>query len=131
MIAETPPGTMATATVVRGGQRLDLEIRVAELRDAEDQKRPPKHEHAPTGLGLELRDSSVGPFGARGAVVAGVDPDGRAAGLLAPGDVILEVDHQTVRDAGDARRRIQRGHGAILLRVRRRDELIWVALPGR
>jgi S1-C subfamily serine protease len=66
-----------------------------------------------------------------GALVASVDPDGIAAGRLAPGDVVVEVERWPVRDAAEARERIGAARGPLLLRVRHKGSLIYVALPAR
>ena len=69
---------------------------------------------------------------ARGVVIANVVPDSVAdsAGLRA-GDVILAVEREDVRNAGDAARKM-RAHAkdGVLLRIRREGASHWLRLPA-
>ena len=48
------------------------------------------------------------PAGTSGAVITDVDPNGPSAGALRPNDVILSVNRQTVSNATEAGRALQR-----------------------
>ncbi len=140
LVAETPPGTRARATVVRDGKEVPLEVTVAELpadKEERDEERQPVAGHGGRhGLGVELR--AVTPEIARshglppgGVAVLDVDPDGAAAGRLFPGDIIVEADRKPARTPDDVKRAAGAAKGPLLLRVRRKDALLYVALPPR
>jgi serine protease Do len=133
MVVATMPGTSVPVMVLRDKQEKTLSITIDELDlDAEQTaaRRPPAAEEPlpeaqGTGFGLTLENVTPQtarrlrlPSGQAGAVVSSVDPDGPSAGPLRPGDVILSVNRNTVSNAADAARELQKiesGHLAQLL----------------
>jgi serine protease Do len=139
LVAETAPGTRARVGLIRDRKRTEVNVTVVQMQDhdEESQATTPAAAHTSNALGVELRDLTpevrrgLGLPAQGGAVVVRVDPDGRAAGQLQAGDVILEVNRSLVRGSAEARRKISAARGAVLLRVRRKDSLIYVGLPGK
>ena len=105
LIAAIAPGREARVEVLREGARRSFEVTLAE-RDAGEQ--------ATCGLAVE-----------------GVDPEGPAAGVVKPGDVVLDVNRRRVASLVDfaralsaggkerARLRLQRGPVQVFVVVRR------------
>ena len=78
-----------------------------------------KHE-----MGLSLADDPRGAI-----VVRDVDVAGPAAGMLEPGDILIEVDGIAVRNAREAADAIQhRTDRPILLKIRRNGRTRFVAI---
>jgi serine protease Do len=134
MVVATKPGTSVPVKVLRNRQEKTLNITVEELDlDAEQNgtRRPPTRdneppeEHGASGFGLTLENVTPSmarrlqlPSGQTGAVVTDVDPDGPAAGVLRPGDVIMSVNRKPVSSAVEAQRELQKvqsGHLAQLI----------------
>jgi len=67
-----------------------------------------------------------------GAVVVDIYEKSPAVGNLLPGDVILEIGHETIDDPTQVRTHIERAHSsgraAILLRVARADLIVYAAV---
>src|SRR5262245_15243086 len=135
-VVATKPGTSVPIKILRNKQEKTLTVTVEELDlDAEQQQTRggrgqdrddnPSDSHEPTGFGLTLDNVTPSlarrlrmPSGQTGAVITDVDPDGPAAGVLRPGDVILSVNRKTVASAVDAQRemqKVQSGHLAQLI----------------
>jgi serine protease Do len=123
MVTATRPGTSVAVKVVRAGKERTLNITVEELDlEAEQNRlsrnRPGGGEPAERGgdsFGIALGNLSPArarqlqlPSGTTGALVTDVDPNGPSAGVLRPGDVILEVNREPVSSADEAGRLLQR-----------------------
>jgi len=134
MVVSTRPGTTVPVKVLRNKQERTLSVTIDELDlDAEqtavrrtppaDQQTPEAHGTGSFGLTLENVTPQMArrlrlPSGQTGAIISDVDADGPSAGALRPGDVILSVNRQTVSNAADAARELQKiesGHIAQLL----------------
>jgi serine protease Do len=110
-VAVTPVGREVPISIVRDGKPLKLTAKVGE--QAETREAAAKPERAPAKLGLSVEP--VTPRLARemklkdtqGVIVRAVEEDSPAAeaGIQA-GDVIVEVDRHTIRNADDMRRRL-------------------------
>ncbi len=125
-IADIKPGSDATLAVWRGGKEQAVRVKVAELRDPEQQasrgrSRAGEAGDEDTRLGLSVRlitpeekqqvdtDGSV--------VVEDVQGSAARAGLQ-PGDIILAVNQQEVKSVQDLRRaagKLNQGESAALL----------------
>jgi len=129
VVARHAPGTRVNVRVLRDKVERSLDVTLDTLKDepiagAEQESQAPEAA-ATTKLGVELSDAPGG-----GAVVRRVASNGRAAGSLRPGDVILEVNRVPVAKAEDVSKQVRASaaEGAILLRVRREDRTIFVAI---
>jgi len=103
------PGTQVSLSVVRDGEPLTL---VAKLDEALSGRREASSEHDPSSSHLDgVTVDNITPEVAQGmnlspntqgVVVQEVNPDSQAAESgLQPGDVIQQVNHQTVKDMKD------------------------------
>ncbi|MEW6388485.1 MAG: DegQ family serine endoprotease [Thermodesulfobacteriota bacterium] len=110
LVAATKPGAKATVKVLRNGKEKTLPVTVTELKEERQAAGPrEKAVESPSGLVVEELDASMARrFGlkeSRGAVVVQVVPGspGAEAGIR-PGDLILEINGQTVQKIGDYQR---------------------------
>ncbi len=123
------PGESIRLTVIRGGARREMTVRLGEFeRTATSPARP----NDPAGgsgatLGLQLQPltpelrSRLGISDIQGVVIGGVQPYSAAAGAgVRAGQVILQINGQPVRTVEDARRiaATLRQGSAVSLRVR-------------
>ena len=122
MVVQTKPGTTVPLTVYRKNQKKTLNVTIDELDlDAEQGRQarrgdsPNNPEPTNTGLGITL--DAITPELARrldldrnegGAIVSDVDRDSPAAGAVAPGDVILEVNREPVTTVSQVTRELQK-----------------------
>jgi serine protease Do len=125
-IASLKPGSDATLNVWRSGKGQDVRVKVAELKDPEQQAsrgsgRPGKPLEEDTRLGLSVRPitaeekQSVDTDGS--VVVENVQGSAARAGLQ-PGDIILAINQQEVKSVQDLRRaadKLAKGDSAALL----------------
>lgn len=128
LIARHRPGAKVTLDVFSKGKgQRTVTVTLGEVKEEAAQARQTvpssgdeKHE-----LGIVLSDDPR----AGGAVVRDVQANGLAAGLLEPGDVIIEVDGAQVKTAREAADRMRRQTGRpALLRVRRNGRSRFVAI---
>ncbi len=126
MVEATPPNKKVEVVVVRNGKRKAIDIKLKELpgdgelasmgSDSYIQSKFTK------GLDLqsvdrEMRRALDLPRDLEGALVASVDPESPAAEAgLRKGDIILEIEHQSVDNAADAYRKLAdiKGDSALL-----------------
>jgi serine protease Do len=108
-VAETPVGRAVPLAVVRDGTRVTLTVTVGRLAENEQAAETPGDQAKPS-LGLALEPltpelaSQLRMDGTRGVVVRAVQNDSPAANAgLRAGDVIVEVDHQSVGTVDDVR----------------------------
>ena len=126
IVASTPIGKEVDVAVIRRGEEITIQVEIGRLAEGEMATRgdrPPAdvpEAHA-DALGMEmmmmsdaLRERFSIADGVEGVVVTEIDPDSAAADRrIQPGDVILEVGQEPVRDprrgarpaCGDQRRR--------------------------
>lgn len=127
MVARHAPGSRVKVEILRDQTKRTIEVTLDELKDSAQAadgrpRQAPVHDGA---LGLELDDS------AEGVVVRSVTPGSVAAGALAPGDVLVEIDRKPITKARDASAALAGRTGAVLLRVKRQGTTHYVALDAR
>jgi len=133
-ISECSPGSDATMKLIRNGTATTLTVKLAELPVGAPQNKNAKTAPASTktdaldgvsvaDLDSETRQALKTPASLQGALVTEVNPGSNAAEAgLHRGDVILEINRQTVRDADTAVKLCEQAKGKhILVRVWRRD----------
>ena len=123
MVVGTKPGTTVPLTVYRDNQRKTLNVTIDELDLEAEQGRlsrrgggsPQAEEPTSTGLGITLEPITPElarrmdlPRSEGGAVVSDIERDSPAAGAIAPGDVILEVNRQNVSTVSQVTRELQK-----------------------
>lgn len=141
-VAAMRPGTQASATVIRDGKSQELTVTIGQRSD-EQTARLTAPDDADGGKRLGLALSPI-PEAARGQLgldpgVAGVliqrvDPNGPAADAgLQQGDVIVSANNQPVSAPADVARawtEAQDQKRPLLLRVKREDQYLFVAIQG-
>jgi serine protease Do len=150
IVAETEIGKTVPVEVWRKGKKVDLNAKVGELQDTEQQAAVPspgkektpgptkEQKIEPLGLSLapisqELRDQYEIGAEVKGVVVTSVADGGNAADKgLKPGDVIVEVGQEEVSSpeqvAGLIDKAKQAGRKSVLLLVERSGDLRFVAV---
>lgn len=134
MVARTHIGTRVNITVLRDKRNVPLTVTIAELKDEEGVARAPETER---DFGLTVQNvtpeiaQTLGLKGAQGVVITAVERGSAAddAGLRR-GDVILEIDRETVRNLADYRHAIaglKKGESSLFL-VQRGQSTSFVAL---
>jgi serine protease Do len=134
VVSRTPVGERVEVVVLREGSRRTFEVRIAEAETAEVARRSSRAA-GPAAFGLRVEDPGAGlrpRLGLEaegGAIVAEVEPDGAAAAAgLQPGDVLLELDREPIRNADDLRTRLGRSGPRALFLVLRGRQTFYVPL---
>lgn len=146
IVADTVIGKTVPMDVLRGGRKETLRIQVARLKDDEDAAAkvvmpvpPKKGQSKLSALGLSLsaidedaRSKYHIGTEVQGVLVSEVDPDSTSARNFRPGDVIVEVQNQSVHSPDDVARRVdtdsKNGRKVELMLVNRGGDLTFVAL---
>ena len=141
MVVVTKPGTTVPLKILRNRQEKTLSVTVEELDLATETGQTSRNnnnnlepeEQAGTGFGLTLSNLTPTiarrlqlPSGQTGAIVTDVDPNGPAAGILRPTDVIVAVNRTPVTSAAEAGRelaKVESGHIAQILVYRGNGEI--------
>jgi len=138
-IAGTAPGADVTLTILRDGKQQDVRAKLGELTasNARESEQPGGGESG-TKLGISVVPltpdlaSQLGlPRTTKGLAIQDLDPSGPAAqaGLQA-GDVIEQVNRQSVRSVDDMRRALEAsGNRPPLLLINRGGQTIFVPVP--
>jgi serine protease Do len=138
LVSELVPGTKTSVKLIRSGSEKNVTITLAELPENlaqnDNNENGSDNENQPTADALDgvtvtdlnrhIRRALDVPAEIQGALVTDVDSDSNAgdAGLL-QGDVIIQIDRQAVRNAGDAVDFCRKAKGdQILLQVWRHDD---------
>jgi serine protease Do len=130
-LARHQPGERVTLSVVRDRRTIQVPVRLGEFETAQPRAQPTAaRETAEQRLGFAARDLSTQVArelnleeGVQGVVITSVSRHGPAAGTLQPGDVILELNRQRVRNVREleqAAQGIERGD-IVVVRFRARD----------
>ena len=144
-IASTTPGAEVTLTVNRNGREQQLRATLGELSaNAQQPGSAPgeggggRPESGLLGMSVEPLTPEIAaqldlPRGTEGVVVVGVDPSGPAAEAeIRRGDVIEQVNRQSVRSTADLRAALERsGDRPALVLVNRRGNSSFVTLRPR
>src|SRR5262245_57860174 len=135
LVAETPAGQDVTITVLRDGKSVQLQARVTRLDEPDQKVVAEAGDKAKLGVAVEPVTPSVarelGLKDAKGVVVKRVEEGSPAATAgIQPGDVILEVDRQPVKDVAGLRQLVDKhakGTPMIVL-LQRQDATLYVAV---
>lgn len=135
LVASTPVGKESKLVVLRGGERVTLDITVAKLADDAESARPVRA----ASLGLTVQDITADlaeelglPKGTSGGVVVSSVTKGSPAAEagIATGDVIVSVGNQPVTDADSFRAMLDKTpeNRGVLILVRRGDQTLFRVL---
>lgn len=135
VVADTPVGTTVDTRVIRDGKEMVLRVKVSEMNERNPAMMG--RESTETGIGIKVDDitprwrAELGIKEKTGALITGVVPGSPAedAGLQ-PGDVIREINHQPVGNAGDfyaALGKFEHGRSLLLL-VKRGTQTFFVSI---
>jgi serine protease Do len=136
LVANTQPGTKASVTVLREGKEKTFSLMVTELKEERQAMAAGESEEENSvGLVVESLNAELARrFGlkeTKGVVVMRVIPGSAAAEAgLRPGDVILEVNGQTLQSVSDYQRhtkRLQPGAYARLL-IKRSGHTLYITM---
>ena len=135
MLSEKPIGRPISLSIVRDGRTRDVSVTLGELPEEDEPQAAPPSETAgmsnDLGADLVALDDDIRrrfgvPKDMSGVAVTGVSTRGRAYGKLRRGDVIVEVNFQTVGSVSDVLKRletaVQTPNQPILIRVKRRGD---------
>jgi len=136
-VSECAPGSSATVKVLRQGQARTFTLKLGELPVEMSQGQTEPEDHSDSGSSMadsldgvtvsdldeSIRQQLNVPISVQGALVTGVDEDSNSAEAgLQRGDIIVEINHQSVRNANDAVRLGRQAKGEqILLKVWHRE----------
>jgi serine protease Do len=135
-VASTPVGKVVSVGIIRNGKEKNLEVTIGELQGAKQPGPVPKAESGPN-LGMHVEEltpeiaSSLGLSETSGVVVVEVAEGGPAAEAgVQPGDVILEVDQNPVKDLEEFNRKIQvyKPGDTILMLIKRKGGTLFLTL---
>jgi Do/DeqQ family serine protease len=135
-VAETAPGSNATLVVVRDGSEKTLTVKLDERTDKLARRdEEPAADKAALGVSVtpltpQLAERAGLPKDAPGLVVREVDPEGRAADAgLQSGDIIREVNRQSIQSVEDLRAAVKRSQDRpALILVQRGDRSMFVTV---
>jgi serine protease Do len=147
MVADTPIGKSVDMDVFRKGKKQTLHVTIAKLEDGDEEAAPrlvktptpkPNSRLSQLGLTLEALDGDARTKyhlngDVQGVVVSAVDPDSPAGEKnFRPGDVIVQVQSETVHTPEDVARRVEAdaraGRKVELMLVSRGGEMSYVAV---
>jgi serine protease Do len=134
LVASTPVGKEVALEVLRGGDKLTIQVEVAKLADDAESARPVRA----SSLGLTVQDITpdmAEQLGmekdAKGVVVTSVSKGSPAADAgLAPGDIVVSVGNQPVSGADAFRSMLDKAspERGILVLVKRGDQTLFRVL---
>jgi len=138
MVANTPPGEEHTLTVKREGKVLTLKVMIRELPAELQQAAAGEYQNALRGIGVQDISPEIAkqlniPERIKGVIITDVDEASVAAGVLAPGDIIQEVNRQKVANVKEYQAvasRIGKGQ-AVLLLIYRNGASIFITLSAK
>jgi serine protease Do len=136
IIARHAPGTKVSLKVLHDGHEQTIPVTLAAINDDktrgegggdDSSELGQLQSQSPTShkLGIQVGEAPGG-----GALVQRVAPGSPADGQLAPGDVIVEVNHTPIKSAAELAPRVvaTRKGEPLLLRVRHEDRIRFVAI---
>jgi serine protease Do len=131
IVAATNPDTEVEVTVMRDGKPKTLTVKIGTLTSTESE------ETVLTGLGLSVekltpeKAEELGVEEPAGVAVTEVNPGSSAAQAgIRPGDVIVEVDRETIKSVADFEKALEENTDeGVLLLVRRGQGARYVVLP--
>jgi serine protease Do len=128
LVAAHGPGTKVNVKVLRGGSEKVIAVTLDAIKDDEAQNAKASRSSSPSTphgeLGLSVQDAEGG------VVVRRVTPGSAAEGSLFPGDVIVEVNRESVRNTSDLASKVKASPEGkpVLFQVKREGAMLYVAI---
>lgn len=130
------PDTNVRLKVLRNGTERDMSVNLGELpvKEASLENDRNGSKSSLSGVSVEDMDTQTAqqlglPPNTSGVVVTGINPSSRAAGSgLQRGDVIQEVDRQSIKTSSDFERAMRNSKDETLLLVNRRGSTMYVTV---
>jgi serine protease Do len=135
LVASFDPGRSVELLVWRGGEQVNIEIRLGQSPGQETSAHrvePPQTNRGWSARNLDPYTArTLGYTGESGAIASSVDAGSvaEAAGLL-QGDVIVEVDGEAVSSVDDMHRKIAASGSEALLLIWRQGHTLYLVLPS-
>ncbi len=129
IVANLKPGKVATVKVIRDGKAHKLKIKIGQMQSETDgRKTKPSMSEGKTKLGImvqELDDRIRKQLDAEeveGVLVTQINPDSPARGVLSPGDIVVEINRERVRNMKEFAKQTEklRSGDDLLLHIYRR-----------
>jgi serine protease Do len=136
-VASTPVGKTVTVKVFRNGEIISLQTTVAEMEEPTEVAKAPSSRRP---LGLTVQNispeiaRSLGLEAETGVVVTGVEPGSPAAKAgIRRGDVIQEVNRQSIKDAQEFAQAIKtaKNQEKILFLIRREGSNLFIVVTPK
>jgi len=134
-VATRKPGSEVKVKIIREGSKKTLKVIIGEMEDDIAAVKPAvsqKESNAAAKLGLQVRNPTAADRmpGERGVIVTRVDVSGPAAQMIRSGDIILEVNRNSVDSVDAFMKQMGRaGSGDdVLFKVRRKDSVMYIAV---
>ena len=135
VVAQATVEKDAKVVVVRNGKRKEMSVRIGRLPDDEQLASNAPEDAGAGAFGLRLQDltpaiaEQLGIADVEGVLVADVDPAGPAAESgIRRGDLIVEVDRTSVKNAEALASKLGATKKSALLLVRRGENTLYVAI---
>lgn len=132
LIGERSPGKDTRLEIWRRGERKQLQARLGEFAEPQEQVATRRPDAAPGKLGLAVRpltDEEKRQLGTGGSGMMIENVSGAAARAgLRPGDVVLSINNQPVSTAEQFAKLADSGQGPIALLIQRGDNKIFIPL---
>jgi serine protease Do len=134
VVASTPVGKMVTVELIRKGKKNALQVEVGELKEEAE---PPVVAEAEPNLGLTLKEitpelaSNYRLSETSGLVVVQVEANSPASEAgVAPGDIILEVDQESMKSLAEFNKKTgsYTAGDTVLLLINRRGSTLYITL---
>ena len=135
VVANTRVDEKASIVLYRKGKRKTIKIQIGKLDDPAQVASTGRPGNAADAYGLQAQDltpalaEQLGLDDASGVIVTDVEPDGPAdeAGIRR-GDIIVELDQRTVKNADDLVKKLASSDKSILALVKRGGNTLYVPL---
>ncbi len=136
IVADTPVGSQAKVLAIRQGKEKTFDVTIGELTEEQIASIPAQTQD----LGLTVKDltpelaTRMGLPSDEGVVITGVEDDSPAAEVgLKPGDLIVEINREPVKNQSDYRRLMLdvRAEDSILFLIKRGSSTLFFAVEKR
>ncbi len=139
-VASTPVEKVVPVEIMRKGQKQTVQVKIGELKAEKQAGEGSEGQQGSTTLGLHAENltpeiaNAFGLSDTSGVVVVEVAADGPAADAgIQPGDIILEVDQEAVKDINQFNRKVtmHKKGDTILMLINRKGVTLFMTLNNR